>query len=216
MFLQHASLAIVALVSQALVLPVACENKVFAHLIIGNTYGYSKQDFLTEIEAAHNAGIDGFALNIATAADFASTDQSLDYAYSAAEEYGKVFTLFLSFDYGVVPDWDPSAIVIYIQRYADSVAQFKYNGKTFVSTFEGPSHASDWAAIKNQTDAFFVPDFSSYGAASAATQPNVDGLLSWDAWPNYTDNVPTTDQDVSFSSIEPAQLPLTMSSTSTH
>ncbi|KAF1351430.1 glycosyl hydrolase family 71 protein [Delphinella strobiligena] len=191
---KNLSLAAIALFD-ALIAPVACHHEVFAHLIIGNTYNYTQQDFLTSIQAAHTAGIDGFALDIALPANFSSTDTSLDDIYAAAEQYDHDFTLFLSFDYGVVPNWDPLTVVTYINRYSNSSAQFKYNGKPFVSTFEGWEHASDWASIKTQTGAFFIPDYSSQGASGAAALPNVDGLLSWDAWPNYTADVPTTDQE---------------------
>ncbi|THY82274.1 glycoside hydrolase [Aureobasidium pullulans] len=163
--------------------------------MIGNTYGYSQQDYLNDIQAAHNAGIDGFALNFATNNVFASTDIALNDIYKAAESFGNSFRLFLSFDYAVVPDWDPLTVVEYIDRYKTSSAQFKYNGKPFVSTFEGPDRAADWENIKNQTGCFFIPDYSSLGAFGAASLPSVDGLLSWNAWPQYQDDVPKADQE---------------------
>lgn len=39
-------------------------KKVIAHHIVGNTYPYTQQDWLDDINAAHAAGIDAFALNI--------------------------------------------------------------------------------------------------------------------------------------------------------
>lgn len=207
-------LALAAMLVQARIRPVNCTNEVFAHLIIGNTYSYTQQDFSDNIQAASDAGIDGFALDIATPAIAAHTNQSLDYVYAAAESFSKPFKLFLSFDYGAVPDWDPSLVIEYINTYKTSSAQFYYNGKPFVSTFEGPSHASDWTNIKSQTNAFFIPDYSSLGAAAAASTVNVDGLLSWDAWPNYTADVPTTDQEVSV--LDFAFVALTKSSRAVH
>lgn len=189
-------LALINLLVQSPIRRAACDNEVFAHLIIGNTYNYSQQDFLDSITTAHAAGIDGFALNIALPANFSSTDQSLSEVYAAAEQFDNDFYLFLSFDYGVVPNWDPQTIISYISTYSNSSAQFMYESKPFVSTFEGWQHASDWENIKDQTGCFFIPDYSSQGAAAAAALPNVDGLLSWDAWPNYTADVPTTDQEV--------------------
>ncbi|KAL1297531.1 hypothetical protein AAFC00_006103 [Neodothiora populina] len=188
-------IAVAVFLAQAPVRHALCDKEVFAHLIIGNTYGYTQADFLNDIKAAHNAGIDGFALNIATPAVFPATDESLNNVYSAAEQYNNGFSLFLSFDYGAAPDWDPTMIISYINEYKDSAAQFKYNGKPFVSTFEGPGHASNWDDIKTQTGCFFVPDYSSLGASAAAALPEVDGLFSWDAWPNHEDSVPTADQD---------------------
>ena len=37
---------------------------VFAHHLVGNTYTYTQQDWLDDINAAHAADIDAFALNI--------------------------------------------------------------------------------------------------------------------------------------------------------
>lgn len=39
---------------------------VVAHHMVGNTYPYTQNDWASDIQAAHNAGIDGFALNIGT------------------------------------------------------------------------------------------------------------------------------------------------------
>ena len=39
---------------------------VVAHHMVGNTYPYTQDDWASDIQAAHAAGIDGFALNIGT------------------------------------------------------------------------------------------------------------------------------------------------------
>lgn len=39
---------------------------VVAHHMVGNTYPYTQNDWASDIQAAHDAGIDGFALNIGT------------------------------------------------------------------------------------------------------------------------------------------------------
>lgn len=39
---------------------------VVAHMMVGNTYPYTQDDWLADIQQAHGAGIDGFALNIGT------------------------------------------------------------------------------------------------------------------------------------------------------
>lgn len=44
----------------------APQKLVVAHHMVGNTYPYTPQDWAADINAAHNAGIDGFALNIGT------------------------------------------------------------------------------------------------------------------------------------------------------
>ncbi len=77
------------------------------------------------------------------------------------------------------------AVESYLTGYGTSSAYYKHNGKVFASTFEGPSNARDWITIKQNTGAFFVPDWSSMGAKAALeASPGVpDGLFSWAAWP---------------------------------
>jgi hypothetical protein len=72
-----------------------------------------------------------------------------------------------------------------LNAYIHSPAYYAFNGKPFVSTFEGTENATDWIRIKNETNAYFVPDWSSVGAKLALELvPGVpDGLLSWAAWP---------------------------------
>ena len=114
-------------------------------------------------------------------------------AYSAAEQSKLPFKLFLSFDYAA-SSWDPTTIINTIKTYAGHPAQYKYKTKPLVSTFEGPSEAPTWAAIKQETGCFFVPDYSSLGPQAAASTPCVDGLLSWEAWPDgCTADTPTGD-----------------------
>ncbi|KAF2841755.1 glycoside hydrolase family 71 protein [Patellaria atrata CBS 101060] len=138
-----------------------CDREVFAHHMIGLTYGYTIQDFANDVNAASAAGIDGFALNI---------DGN--------------FKLFISFDYAANwKGWTPEEAIAIIHSYSSSPAQFR------------PAAAGDWAQIKQQTDAFFVPDYSSRGPSGAAALPNVDGLFPRDAWPDYKADVPTSDQD---------------------
>ena len=39
---------------------------VVAHFMVGNSYPYTQQDWLSDILLAHQSGIDGFALNVGT------------------------------------------------------------------------------------------------------------------------------------------------------
>lgn len=109
-------------------------------------------------------------------------EQSLKNAADAAKLIGG-FSLFLSFDYA--QDWSPSAVIDRIKSFVDVAgdAHFRYNSQPLVSTFEGPSHASEWAGIKGATNCFFIPDWSSLGTAHFPTDV-VDGAFSWDAWPH--------------------------------
>lgn len=132
-------------------------------------------------------------MNIAVQDSYTGT--SLSNYYAAAEQHGS-FSLFISFDYAAsqpnsyFPEDD---VINYINQFAGSSAQYKYNGKPFASTFEGPDYVGDWTNIKSATNAFFVPDYTSKDPAVAAQYSQVDGLFSWDAWPTGATDTPTSD-----------------------
>jgi hypothetical protein len=65
-----------------------------------------------------------------------------------------------------------SQIIQILNKYGGSSAHYKYNGKAFVSTFEGPEAAEDWVTIKQAINCFFVPDWSSLGAKAALGKLN--------------------------------------------
>jgi hypothetical protein len=145
--------------------------KVFAHYMVGNTYGQTTTKWTTDITAAKNVGIDGFALNIGTD-DY--TDAQLALAYEVAETVG--FDLFISFDMQA-SSWDATTVSGYINLYKNSSAQFKVNDLPFVSTFEGPSWASNWATVRSSTGGIYlVPDWASLGATQVGAQKSlIDG-----------------------------------------
>lgn len=141
----------------------------------------SPGDWASDIALAKAAKIDGFAMNIA--AGDPNTDSILAAAYAAAETAGD-FTMFLSFDYLSMGTWNAVQVINKINQYKFSSAQFHYQGKPLVSTFEGVGNTGDWAGIKGSTDCFFVPDWSSLGPAGFASHlGTADGAFSWDAWP---------------------------------
>lgn len=183
----------IALALTALAAPAMATHEVFAHVIVGNTSPYTYQDFYNDISSASAASIDGFALNIG--AD-SYTTTSLNNYYQAAENFnkatGKTFSLFISFDYAVT-SWDPANVVSTIKAHSSSSAQFKVNGKAMASTFLGTANEGDWDSIKSQANAYFVPDYSDRDPAQTSQYSSVDGLLSWDAWPDYTATTPTSD-----------------------
>ncbi|KAJ5093830.1 hypothetical protein N7456_009691 [Penicillium angulare] len=159
----------------------ASAKAVFAHYMMANTAQYDVSDWKKDISLAQEAHIDAFALNMAYG--MPTNEKSAHDAFNTAEQLG--FQLFFSFDYAGNGSWPQSQVIQYIQKYASSSAYYKYEGRTFVSTFEGPENADDWIAIKNQTNCFLVPDWSSVGATTALKLANgiVDGLFSWAAWP---------------------------------
>ena len=63
--------------------------------MVGNTYPYTTDTWLQDINLAHSNGIDAFALNIGT--DSWQPGQ-VDNAYQAAQNSGTDFKLFISFD----------------------------------------------------------------------------------------------------------------------
>ncbi|KAI5798143.1 glycoside hydrolase [Pyronema domesticum] len=173
------------------------ERKVFAHYMVCLTYGQTASDWALDISTAKAAGIDGFALNAGPNDSFG--DQQLDLAYKAAEAAG--FKVFVSFDMGCCGAWDINKVVRWINAYKGSTAQYKVNNVPFVSTFEGPTWADQWANVRSQTGGIYlVPDWSSLGPNGIAGQlGKIDGAFSWEAWAN-TPGPKTTDADRAYRS----------------
>lgn len=92
-----------------------------------------------------------FALNIAFGDDSVAT--SVSNAFTAANSRG--FKLFFSFDYpGGKGPWPQAEVLSYLTSYVNNGAYYHTaGGQPLVSTFEGPGNASDWHAIKAQTNA---------------------------------------------------------------
>ncbi|KAK4160430.1 glycosyl hydrolase family 71-domain-containing protein, partial [Cladorrhinum sp. PSN259] len=159
----------------------ALSKAVFAHFMLEYVDSWDVGKWESEIALAQAAHIDAFALNMRQDDDTAAS--SAQKAFKAAENKG--FKLLFSFDYAGGGPWPAPIVKAYLNVYRSSSAYFKHNGKPFASTFEGPDSASDWKAIKDETNAFFVPDWSSLGAKAALEiEPGVpDGLFSWAGWP---------------------------------
>lgn len=147
---------------------------------VSNAYNYTLQDWADEIELAQAAHIDAFALNTAYNQGDGPQYQLAFQAASSAN-----FKLFFSFDYAGNGAWPMAQVISILQQYSSSSAYYEYNGKAFVSTFEGPENAPDWVTIKTTIDCFFVPDWSSLGAKPALELEDgvADGLFAWSAWP---------------------------------
>ena len=111
------------------------------------------------------------------------TDQSLHAAYDIAERLGG-FSLFLSFDYVSGGPWPADRVISTINTYKHRAAQFRWQGRPMVSTFEGPGNAGDWPNIKHATGCMFIPDWSSLSPGGiGSVLDTIDGAFSWDAWP---------------------------------
>ncbi|KAJ8112809.1 hypothetical protein OPT61_g4911 [Boeremia exigua] len=161
--------------------PIAVQAKsVFAHFMVGNTESFKVDDWKREMSLAQAAHIDAFALNMAYD-DYVLNNQ-LPNAFAAAESLG--FHVFFSFDYAGNGPWDKDTVKATLKAYTKSSSYFQYNGKPFVSTFEGPENSDDWVDIKSASGCFFIPDWSSLGAKEAVQLGTADGLFSWEAWPH--------------------------------
>eukprot|EP00026_Physarum_polycephalum_P009348 Phypoly_transcript_09469.p1 GENE.Phypoly_transcript_09469~~Phypoly_transcript_09469.p1 ORF type:complete len:450 (+),score=74.78 Phypoly_transcript_09469:164-1351(+) len=142
---------------------------------------------------AKSVGIDAFALNIGKD-DW--TPDRIHLAYAAAEAVG--YKVFFSFDLSIIND--ANLIINTLVSYSWSSAQYKYNGKVFVSTFGGAgmnlgygnSDAAAWASIRSTLsqghgiDIFLVPNFEVDANNIFNQYQNIDGALSWGAWPDPT------------------------------
>ncbi|KAF7590106.1 hypothetical protein BBP40_003262 [Aspergillus hancockii] len=149
--------------------------------MMSNVPSWKASDWKYNIKLAADAHINAFALNMAHG--WYANENTLALAFKVAEQEN--FQLFFSFDYAGNGSWPQEDVIRLIKQYSSSSAYFQHNGGPFVSTFEGPNNAGDWANIKAQTGCFFVPDWSSLGAipAAAAADGVVDGLFNWATWP---------------------------------
>lgn len=174
---------------------------VVAHHMVGNTYPYTLQDWIDDIQLAHSKSIDAFALNM-------GIDEwqpaRIDDAYKAAEQSGNGFKLFISLDMTSFPcasSADAGRLRNIVKSHLNSPAQFKFNNRSFVSTFAGEncnfghSNAVDgWTTEFTQHpdlagQIYFVPAFfvdpNRFGDFHAV----MDGAFAWDSgWPQKVDN----------------------------
>ncbi|KAI1830399.1 CAZyme family GH71 [Penicillium roqueforti] len=166
---------------------------VFAHFMLMNAENYTVTDWQTDIQAALDAHINAFALNMAVDSRVA---EILPTAFQAAHD--KHFSLFFSFDYAGNGPWKAGDVAALLEQYTASTAYYLYKGQYIVSTFEGPAHAEDWIDLKQQYNVFFVPDWSSIGAKPASQLGGsvADALFSWAAVsPWFFTNLPGYDKN---------------------
>ncbi|PVH71458.1 carbohydrate-binding module family 24 protein, partial [Cadophora sp. DSE1049] len=154
---------------------------------VSNVAGWGVSNWESDISLAQAAHIDAFALDVAWGD--ANNVPSLDAAFQAAANKG--FKLFFSLDYGGNGYWPEADTLSILQSYINRPAYYRHNNQPFVSTFEGPLASDQWVRLKQQTGAFFVPDWSSKGASVASGLSNgvVDGLFNWAAWPYGADDM---------------------------
>ncbi|KAL2818044.1 glycosyl hydrolase family 71-domain-containing protein [Aspergillus granulosus] len=205
MWTQLQSLPLLALLLSSLFSPCTQSKAVFAHFMVANTQNYTLDTWKYDIGLAQASSIDAFALNAGYG--MRHTPRALRDAFDAAEELN--FKLLFSFDYTGDGHWPKDKVVDILTNYTTHPAYYRHtDGRALVTTFEGFQSAAEWSDIKKtvgkqtanatSTDTagagccFFIPDWSSVGPQRAAAIDAIDGLMSWDAWPEGAHPMNTT------------------------
>jgi hypothetical protein len=156
----------------------------------------SASDYDADMIAAKAAGIDAFALNIATPAVDTFTETQLNYAYESADKNG--MKVFISFDFHYWPTSDAASVGKMINSYGTKPAQLKVDNKVFVSSFVGDG--LDVGALRQSTgglDIYFAPNFAPSATPDAGA---LDGALNWAAWDSDGSNrAPKGDRNITVS-----------------
>ncbi|KAI0917175.1 hypothetical protein AcV5_007718 [Taiwanofungus camphoratus] len=172
---------------------------VVAHMMVGNTYPYTVDNWASDIALAHASGIDGFALNVGS--DSWQPDRVAD-AYQAAASSGTGFKLFLSFDMSALPCSSPSdaqTLRNYISTYASHSNQLIVNGRVFASTFSGETCTFGQGSVQQGWQSQFVSQLTGANAVNFVPSFFVDtstfgqydgiinGMFNWNGgWPTST------------------------------
>lgn len=180
-------------------------HNVWAHFMVGNTYPYNVNDWTTDMADAQSANIDGFALNMGS--DSWQPDRIND-AYTAAQNAGNNFKLFLSLDMTVLScqsTYDAQNLVNLVARWANHPNQAVHDGKVLVSTFAG-SDCTFGQGSSNAWENLFVQPLLNAGVAiffmpSIFSDPSTFSSNNWmDGELNWNSGWPMGDYDVSTAS----------------
>ncbi|TMW56927.1 hypothetical protein Poli38472_002852 [Pythium oligandrum] len=176
-----AILALLLVALASLASTVAAQKLVFAHHVAGVAADLTPEQWKSDMKLAKNHLIDGFVLNIASGDP--NNEKIIKNAFDAADNVG--FLVFFSFDYASRGAFNTGNVIDYINRFKGRKSYYKINGRPYVSTFEGPGNANDWVSIKEATNCFFVPDWTSLGPNGIkAHLDKIDGAFNWNAWPD--------------------------------
>ncbi|KAI9037805.1 glycoside hydrolase family 71 protein [Aspergillus affinis] len=145
---------------------------------LGNSANYTTKDWESDINLAKASSIDAFVINMAR------NERLPTQIYNAFQVAADTsFKILFSFDYAANGSWPKSDVLNLLNEYSTHPAYFTHNKQPLVSTFEGADAWKDWTDIKEKTNAFFVPDWSSLDPRKAVNRTVVDGLFNWGAWP---------------------------------
>lgn len=163
----------------------------------------SAADYDADMQSAKAAGIDAFALNIATDP---YTDTQLDFAYeSAAKNNMKVF---ISFDYNYFQTSENALVGAKLAQYCGKPGQLLVDGKCFVSTFNGDNDPSKLFNAKDVraaagTDLYLVPNLSPTGIRDLTSVGDIDGAFNWIGWDsNGANRAPTPESNITTSDFD--------------
>ncbi|KAK7472366.1 hypothetical protein VKT23_000483 [Stygiomarasmius scandens] len=169
---------------------------VFAHFMVGNTYPYSIEDWIENIQLAADSNIDGFALNVGK--ERWQMSRVAD-CFEAASRAGARILFFLSFDMSSIPaetESDAQLLLEYLEKFGHHEKMFRISGKVVVSTFAGenslfgqPSLDSAWRFIKQhlqdaiRIQVHYLPSLF-IDPARYREMPCLDGVFHWNGgWP---------------------------------
>jgi len=163
--------------------------------MVGNTYPYTLDDWLEDIIQAHDAGIDGFSLNMGV--DEWQPARVAE-AYAAAAKSGLNFKLFISLDMTSLPcssAQDAQVLRNIVRPYLSHPNQLLYNSRPVVSTFSGQSctfgqgtPAEGWQiefiSNPNLGSVHFIPSFFVDPNSFTDFSKVMDGDFFWNGgWP---------------------------------
>ncbi|KAF5383410.1 hypothetical protein D9757_006161 [Collybiopsis confluens] len=164
--------------------------------MVGNTFPYTVQDWLEDIELAHVNCIDGFALNVGR--EPWQIDRVAD-CFVAASRTSTPFKFFFSFDMSSIPsstEEDIELLCKYLAHFGRSERMLHYSHGIFISTFAGEqsffgqsSLDRAWALVKNRLSAVvrspihFVPSLF-IDPGSFPKMKSLNGAFNWNgSWP---------------------------------
>ncbi|KAH9936318.1 glycoside hydrolase [Fomitopsis serialis] len=173
---------------------------VVAHVIVGNTYPYTIDNWTSDIQLASDNGIDGFALNVGPTPGSRIallTLSGFDLGTRPRPTSGSLQALHVVRHDGPVlyASSDAATLRNYITSYATHPNQLLVNGQVFASTFSGSDCTSarvfcqGWnsqfiSQLTGQNAVHFVPSFFSDTSAYSEFDGVMDGTFNWNGgWP---------------------------------
>ncbi|PRP83097.1 hypothetical protein PROFUN_09776 [Planoprotostelium fungivorum] len=155
---------------------------VFAHYMMGYADNNDQAYLEKEMRLAMNVGIDAFAVNVGADGQMGKMHDFMNAARATN------FKVFISFDMNEFKAAFDS-FTNWMNTFSSDSAYFHYNGKPFVSTFNGnlggALHNDAWQNWKNSLggNVYLCPNmFGSQDDNSFNSFPSVDCLFSWAGW----------------------------------